>query len=474
MEGKSKNKEKRKGQGGTVETFQPLILFFNSRVVSILGLFFSQLFSLFTLSHPLIFICILLLSFVFFYYFEHTILQFLLELFVLLNSSYFLVLLPSLLFLIYFFFAPQLFLSLNSPATPHMNQLASLTGPGDAERKEQALPPIPVVLRHPHLIGSVKQFRAEAQQQQLRQHIVSESFVPVAPGLIKPPRRRRRPPFSYSSLIAQAILESENKRMTLREIYAWITQKYPALYNADDTGWQNTIRHNLSLNRCFIKLPKSDTNGPTHKGKGGYWAIDPQYVSKFKNGAAAKRGHSLSRQKDQPNSNFVPDTSANIPFHQNHAILNPTCTSPAAISSTSSSSSSSSSSPTAFRENFSLPPSATSTHDTYSPFRFSHPTKQSSSPLSRESPASTPSRVPSSRPWNFYDASTFSDVSSSSSPYFTAAGDTSTSATSSSSSAASSFMFSKPSTHHPIPSSTDDTTKTRATSPIMHIHNLLN
>lgn len=99
-------------------------------------------------------------------------------------------------------------------------------------------PPIPVALRHPHLVASVKQYRSNVQQQQLKQHIVSESFIPVAPDMVKPPRRRRRPPFSYSSLIAQAILASDHEKLTLREIYKWIMEKYPALYDVNDTGWQ--------------------------------------------------------------------------------------------------------------------------------------------------------------------------------------------------------------------------------------------
>ena len=100
------------------------------------------------------------------------------------------------------------------------------------------LPPIPVMMRHPYIVASVKQYRSESQTEQLQTHIVSESFIPMAPDLVKPPRKRRRPPFSYSSLIAQAIFESENERMTLKEIYSWITSRYPALYNAEDTGWQ--------------------------------------------------------------------------------------------------------------------------------------------------------------------------------------------------------------------------------------------
>ncbi|KAI9480346.1 MAG: fork head domain-containing protein [Benjaminiella poitrasii] len=197
----------------------------------------------------------------------------------------------------------------------------------ELERKTTSeLPPIPVMMRHPYIIASVKQYRSEVQNEQLQTHIVSESFIPMAPNLIKPPRKRRRPPFSYSSLIVQAILESENERMTLRDIYSWITNKYPALYNAEDTGWQNTIRHNLSLNRCFKKVPRSELTGTRHRGKGGYWTIDPFYLEKFKNGSFTTKGStSLMRRKNHtttsltPPSPSLPDTpvSALVPakFH---------------------------------------------------------------------------------------------------------------------------------------------------------------
>ncbi|CAO3627466.1 unnamed protein product [Cunninghamella echinulata] len=166
------------------------------------------------------------------------------------------------------------------------------------EKNEIKLPSIPVVMRYPYVISSVEQHRSEYHQQQLQKVLVSESFIPMTPNATKLPRKRRRPPFSYSSLIAQAILESENERLTLREVYRWIVEKYPALYNADDTGWQNTIRHNLSLNKCFKKVPKSELDGSS-KGKGGYWTIDPAHMAKFKNGAFV-RGSSSTLRRTPP------------------------------------------------------------------------------------------------------------------------------------------------------------------------------
>lgn len=90
------------------------------------------------------------------------------------------------------------------------------------------------------------------------------------------PRDDAKPPYSYAQLIVQAVASAPDKQLTLSGIYSYITKHYP-YYRTADKGWQNSIRHNLSLNRYFIKVPRSQEE----PGKGSFWRIDPQSEGKL-------------------------------------------------------------------------------------------------------------------------------------------------------------------------------------------------
>jgi len=62
---------------------------------------------------------------------------------------------------------------------------------------------------------------------------------------------------SYIALISMAILSSAERRLVLADIYKRLAYWQPDRYNAATTAWRNSIRHNLSLNECFVKAGRA-------------------------------------------------------------------------------------------------------------------------------------------------------------------------------------------------------------------------
>ncbi|XP_060073646.1 forkhead box protein I3-like [Ylistrum balloti] len=131
-----------------------------------------------------------------------------------------------------------------------------------------------------------------------------------------------KPPQSYIALISMAILSSPSKRMLLCDIYQYIMDNF-RFYNNANKAWRNSIRHNLSLNECFVK------NGRSENGKGNYWSIHPACIEDFSHGdfrrrQARRRAKKSMKEVDVVMTNikgrmkrmiYVPMTASPVGYH---------------------------------------------------------------------------------------------------------------------------------------------------------------
>uniref|UniRef100_A0A0K0FHI9 Forkhead box protein biniou (inferred by orthology to a D. melanogaster protein) n=1 Tax=Strongyloides venezuelensis TaxID=75913 RepID=A0A0K0FHI9_STRVS len=131
-------------------------------------------------------------------------------------------------------------------------------------------------------------------------------------------KKPEKPAISYIALISLAIKAQPSRKATLAEIYKYLQGNYE-FFRGEYNGWKNSIRHNLSLNECFIKLPKTDGE---KIGKGHQWTIDDSVDFCYEAGIYRRRPRHTTPRSIQSNDNCEetnPDINTNI--HQDNCHL---------------------------------------------------------------------------------------------------------------------------------------------------------
>ncbi|CAF9934440.1 MAG: hypothetical protein ALECFALPRED_005948 [Alectoria fallacina] len=100
----------------------------------------------------------------------------------------------------------------------------------------------------------------------------------------------------YAKLIYRALMDAPEHQMVLKDIYDWIAQNTDKARDPAFKGWQNSVRHNLSMNGAFTKVPHVD---PSNKAKKGFiWVLEPSAVGAGIESTTRYRQKTIGKRSD--------------------------------------------------------------------------------------------------------------------------------------------------------------------------------
>lgn len=95
---------------------------------------------------------------------------------------------------------------------------------------------------------------------------------------------------TYVALIANVILSSPAKKLNLSSIYRALEESFPQV-GSHGPGWRNSVRHNLSVNDCFVKLSRCED------GRGHYWGTHHAHLGHLELGNIKRSRRARGRRE---------------------------------------------------------------------------------------------------------------------------------------------------------------------------------
>eukprot|EP00042_Codosiga_hollandica_P032281 m.204183 g.204183 ORF g.204183 m.204183 type:complete len:443 (-) comp53862_c0_seq4:306-1634(-) len=184
------------------------------------------------------------------------------------------------------------------------------TDPGFSELGTTTVPP-QFLLQLPARAGNVATTRPD---EKLLHHLPRTTKEIIArlemdlSAILRDCNDTDKPAVPMACLIALAIAQAPEQRLSVGDIYLWIKEKFDYFRLNDNAGWKNSVRHNLSLSKCFLRVQDSPSLS-SQKVTSSLWAIDPRYAMTLRSmlnkkvdkrsGDAQKADGSLSACREQ-------------------------------------------------------------------------------------------------------------------------------------------------------------------------------